>query len=155
MTTLATYTFNSGERLNNTTLRGYASGRYLNNTVSVQTPQFKVTCNGTILCAQTVAFQVSTTGIVWSMGVHFYVNSAVTDAGVGWYIGATMNIKVTQGLVGSRSSGGKVIEEYLVDTTTPLTAVPLNQAAANQVDYQIVPSGGDSLEVHVAYLEAL
>jgi len=155
VTILASYTFPVGSALSNATVRGYATGRYLNNSGGNLSPNIVTMFNATVLNNLSVPIASSTGAVVWEMHSHFYFTQAVVQAGSQLSIGCTSRVYISNpGTLLNLRTGSYVatigFQAYakpfinFVDTTQ---TVILNTQFNNP--------GGDTLEIDCAYLEAL
>lgn len=157
MTTLASYVFPVGAKLSGVKVRGFATGRYLNNTGSSQTVTLAATQNTTTLITQAVSIPASTAAQAWFMWVHFYFQKAITVTGNQLSIGCSMQAGVGNAV----TAGGLYTSSYLAAAPMQVYALPnatyIDPSKQQTLTFSFTPAGvaNETLETGCAYLEAL
>lgn len=157
MTTLASYVFPAGTNLSGVVVRGFATGRYLNNTGSNQTVTLTATQNATTLITQTIVVPTSTAAQAWFVHVHFYFQQAIVVAGNRLSIGCSLQA----GIGNAVTAGGLYTSSYLAAAPLQVYAVPnatyIDPSQAQTLTFAFTPANvaNETLETGCAYLEAL
>jgi hypothetical protein len=154
VTTLATYTFPAGSSLGGVTVRGYATGRYVNNSGASLNPRMVCLGNVTSLINLFIPVNTNTRAYGWEMRTHFYFSDVTSQVGANPSLGCTASFDLSNpGTSGNRTGA------YIAQSGFQVFAVPF----ANYVDLtqtvslsiQFNSGGTDTIEVGCAYLEAL
>lgn len=157
----ARYTLPSGSALQGTCIRGYACGRYLNNSaVNLGAINFGANLNQSPLpsCSVPNVIPISTVACGWYCWMHIYFSNTVPDAGVACSAGVSYNVGISnQGTtLGGifQSTGTFVPHEYFSISANPYN-VPIPIGQSTEVIFSATYATGDVMEMHHAYLEWL
>ncbi len=155
MTVLASYTFPIGSSLSGTVVRGYATGRYVNNSGSSQTVNIRCLYGTTFLTTLSIAFNSSAAALGWILRAHFYFTQSSVQTGVQYTVGCTMEADFTNNGTLSGRTGSYVSIAPMQVKALPYINVDPTQTT--MVNMQFLPAGvaNEVLETGCAYLEAL
>jgi hypothetical protein len=154
VTTLATYTFQTGSNLGLGVVRCYATGRYLNNTGAQMSPTLTTTVNGVAQCSLALPFNSSTLALGWRVWAHFYVSQALPQAGGVWSIGSNIEVLFSTAQASATTTGTFAGMQALQVTSNPYNTALL-ASLQNTLAVTFTPAGADVVELHTAYMEAL
>jgi hypothetical protein len=156
MTTLAIFTFDSGTNIGGVIVRGYATGRYLNNSGSTQSPLLTVALNTVTIASIAVPTPTSTGAVGWIFDTHVYFTKPVVEAGNVPSVGCTLRANFTNPGTASNETGSYVLIAPMQVWSLPFSTYVLT-SQANVVTTTFVPAGvsNETLEIGCAYLEGL
>lgn len=154
MTTLATYTFQTGSNLGLGVVRCYATGRYLNNTGAQVSPTLTTAINSTTQCSIALPFNSSTLAVGWRVWAHFYFTQATPQAGSALSIGSNIDALFTTPQASSTSTGTFGGVQAFQIVSNPY-ATPVLVSLQNVLTVAFTAAGGDVIELHAATMEAL
>jgi len=152
MTTLATYTMQSGTDLSGITVRMTALGRL----ISTSGVSYTVSAllGTTVIASQNFSQLVFATATVYLITVHFYFSTVVQNAGSAPTIGANIHITLSNPVATSTMTGGHVSQDILSCLSNPYVT-PAPSALAQQLSVVLTPPAGGAIEQHCGYMEAL
>lgn len=156
MTTLATYTFPSGTNLTGVKLRGFATGRYLNNTGSPQSILFTAMVNAVTIISQAIIVPTSTAAQAWNGWLHVYFNQSITAAGNSPSVGASLDAKISDAVNTGTYTGSHMGANAMQVYSNPLVTF-VNLSVTQTISFNLIPAGvsNETLQIDMAYMEAL
>lgn len=154
MTTLATYVFAVNAPLSGVVIRAYAAGRYLNNSGGPVSPTITTTYNGTVQCNETVVVASNPIAQAFFIWAHFYFTAAIPEAGQWVSLGSNLHIGLSNPYATATQTGAFVAQNLLQCLSNPYNTY-VNPAQLLTLALNFNHVGGDVLEVHAGYMEAL
>lgn len=154
MTTLATYAFASNANLSGVVVRAYACGRYLNNSGSAKTCTITTSQNGAVLCSESLTVPSSPIAQAFFIWAHFYFAAAIPAAGMVTSIGSNLQLGLSNAYATATTTGAFVAQQLLQCLSNPYI-IFINPALQTTLSVDWTLAGGDVLEVHAGYMEAL
>ena len=156
MTVLASYSFPAGTGLSNVKVRGFAFGRYKNNTGANQNLTFTAVFNGITLVSQAISVPASTQAQAWNAWLHVGFGKGIVAAGGSATISGNLDARISNASDTGTFTGSYVAANIL-QTFSNSYSTFVNSAALNLLTFNLNSAGvaNEVLEIDIGYLEAL